>query len=411
VKLLVISSPFEYTGGQKRNKLALKEYAKNGLSVDVIVPYSGLKYYNDYRRSIKEVNNISDGVRGVGYLYIRGKPKFSFDFLPEINTLYTIENFRSDYDLVLGMHENFDTLYWSMKFSEMYNTRSAILLYNPPFYSKKKRKTLVQVYSTYKDLIPESEFFTLVKLNFNKIMLYLYEMRAKKLLRKFYKVIAASKATILDMGYTPDARFAVFDNPGVPSEELRLLKKIKLRTFNKCKEKKYILYSGGYDLNKGIFDALLAFSIIKKNFSEKVKLVVTGKENKIAAVVKRLSKRLNIENDIVLTGMISKEEFFELKSQASLTIHPSHLDSFSYNVFESLVLGTPVVGYNISAMEIYYKRLSGVVLVNELDWDALACEAINILENPPEVIESPKILTWNSVISAEINLLKTLGDV
>jgi len=75
-------------------------------------------------------------------------------------------------------------------------------------------------------------------------------------------------------------------------------------------------------------------------------------------------------------------------------LYPSHEDTFSYAVLESLHLGTPVVGYKIPALEIYYGGLPGVVLVEEWDLEALAVKTMEILEKRVDAVEPPKIKPW-----------------
>ena len=72
-------------------------------------------------------------------------------------------------------------------------------------------------------------------------------------------------------------------------------------------------------------------------------------------------------------------------------LYPSHEDIFSYAVLESLHLETPIVGYKIPALEIYYAGLPGVELAEEWDLEALTIKAMDILEKKVDSVEPPKI--------------------
>ena len=73
-----------------------------------------------------------------------------------------------------------------------------------------------------------------------------------------------------------------------------------------------------------------------------------------------------------------------------------------------MYLGTPVVGYNIPALRVYYKGLSGIKLVEELDTKALAAEVINILEQKDIKVDIPKIPKWDNIMNEEISIIKKL---
>jgi glycosyltransferase involved in cell wall biosynthesis len=72
-------------------------------------------------------------------------------------------------------------------------------------------------------------------------------------------------------------------------------------------------------------------------------------------------------------------------------LYPSHEDTFSYAVLESLHLETPIVGYKIPALEIYYAGSPGVELAEERDLEALTIKAMDILEKKVDSVEPPKI--------------------
>jgi len=49
----------------------------------------------------------------------------------------------------------------------------------------------------------------------------------------------------------------------------------------------------------------------------------------------------------VLAGFLPKEKYYETLARARALVYPSHSDSFSLVILESLAVGTPVVTYDI----------------------------------------------------------------
>ncbi|MEM4813812.1 MAG: glycosyltransferase family 4 protein, partial [Ignisphaera sp.] len=138
-----------------------------------------------------------------------------------------------------------------------------------------------------------------------------------------------------------------------------------------------------------------------------IKLIFTGSINDaVLRKIMHLCKKLGIEDKVLFTGFISRDKRFEIVAKAKLMLYPSHIDAFPYAVLESLYLGTPVVGYDIPALRFYYSGNPGVKLVREWDLEALATEAINILEKGIETIELPKIPSWRDIMNKEVALIR-----
>jgi len=79
-----------------------------------------------------------------------------------------------------------------------------------------------------------------------------------------------------------------------------------------------------------------------------------------------------------LTGGLSKAELYGLLSRAKVLLYPSHSDSFSIVVLESLACGTPVVAYDIPGPRSVYGDLPAVRFVKEFDRRAMAEEAVSL---------------------------------
>jgi len=73
-------------------------------------------------------------------------------------------------------------------------------------------------------------------------------------------------------------------------------------------------------------------------------------------------------------------------------------------------LGTPVIGYKIPALEIYYGELPGVELVEEWDLEALTKRAIDILEKGVDAVEPPMVKSWEEIMAEEVKLVYKLVE-
>ena len=68
----------------------------------------------------------------------------------------------------------------------------------------------------------------------------------------------------------------------------------------------------------------------------------------------------------IYLGKLTDDELYQELSTSSLMIYPSHSDSFSLSILQSIYLGTPVVAYDIAGISLY-KNFSCVKLVKEFD--------------------------------------------
>jgi len=93
---------------------------------------------------------------------------------------------------------------------------------------------------------------------------------------------------------------------------------------------------------------------------------------------------LKLGEDIVLAGFLPKEKYYETLARARALIYPSHSDSFSLAILESLAAGTPVVAYDIPGPRGVYGGLPAVRFVREFDHKAMAEKAARLAKMPEE---------------------------
>lgn len=108
----------------------------------------------------------------------------------------------------------------------------------------------------------------------------------------------------------------------------------------------YILYLGGIRKHKNIERLIEAYSILSSSIKDKYHLVITkGNEN-----LKKLSRKLNIEDKVLFTQFIDEEDKVGLYQMADLYAYVSLYEGFGIPVIEAQASGTPVITSNVSSL-------------------------------------------------------------
>jgi len=406
MNLLVIANPLPATGGNYRARKSLLEYPRYGIKPYLIVPSS----IQTYRSSDALLELTAKGVEILEVLENKAKgarrhirnlvqfilPQFVFKVSPKV--------YKYEVDAVLGFHEVWEVLWLSYAVAEKLEKPSIVVLQLPPFYKKSRLKAIKRAIKLYYDNLYGGMKKEMI--NFYRTLLVdLSNYNSKKILDKISLKIGISKAICEETGYESEIYCM---NPGVSLDDtdLALIGKVN----EVVKEKRnFIIFGGRPDALKGIVEGLLAFKHITTHLGGNFKLYITGN---ISDLVKqriiRFSKRLGILDNIVLTGYISREERLKLVKEAKVMIYPSHIDGYPYAIVESLLLNTPVVAYNIPAIEIYFKSLNGVKIVKEFDVEALSSETINILTQSRVDVDIPRLRSWHDIIEEEIKLISSI---
>jgi len=93
---------------------------------------------------------------------------------------------------------------------------------------------------------------------------------------------------------------------------------------------------------------------------------------------------LKLGKDVVLTGFLPREKYYETLARARALVYLSCSDSLSAVILESLAVGTPVVAYDIPGPRSVYGGLPAVRFVREFDRGAMAEEAVRLAKMPEE---------------------------
>ena len=181
----------------------------------------------------------------------------------------------------------------------------------------------------------------------------------------------------------------VVRNLGIRSEKIKILKVanafdkdiLKYRT---KKKEDYIVFGTRLYSLKGILEVPYIIKEISKEYGDiKLKLFGNFHYNAEKEYFFSLVKKLNVERNIEYLGSL-KENRYEVISRARAVLYPSHADSFSLVILESLALGTPVVAYDLLGPRSVYEGLSAVKFVEEFDVKGMAREILKLLNMKDE---------------------------
>lgn len=153
------------------------------------------------------------------------------------------------------------------------------------------------------------------------------------------------------------------------------------------KNKKVLLFSGRLSASKGGEKALRALALIVKNVPEAV-LLVAGSIDEYGEVMKTEAGSLGIENQIIFTGWIEREEIKVAYAVSDIVLMPSIcLDAFGRVNIEAMASGKPVVGTCYGGTpEIVVDGVTGYI-VNPLHPEEIAGKTIDLLKNPKKAEE------------------------
>ncbi len=112
------------------------------------------------------------------------------------------------------------------------------------------------------------------------------------------------------------------------------------------KNKKRILYVGNLKPHKNLITLLRA---LKELGRDDVVVLLVGKAFKSVDLDKQ-EKELGIENKVIHTGMVSKEELIDFYNLADVFVFPSLYEGFGIPPLEAMACGTPVIAANNSSI-------------------------------------------------------------
>ncbi len=437
MRLLLISHPFPWaSGGGKRNFEVLKHFKECGHEATLVFsPFSMKLQIDIIKKQKKDIQCFFDYVGELekkGIVIHQGSKQFIYDifysdsspnrapkillFISAIFQIFVIDHMISDYikkyardldgsyDFVYAHHENLDVIMLAHRISTKLNVPFVFLLQSEPY---KLGYILVknQKISTLKEFI---FFIQAIFLNYSSYFLYHKAMN----LPLFKGLFAISPSPVMISGLTGIPHKII--NPSNAFDPSLLQYRV-----NPSGKENYALFFSRFSPEKGIFEIPLILKTVVQKIPDLHVILYGMTSESIINKFHDISHKLSVEDALIYRGFIYKgDELHHAIHRAMVTIHPSHSDSFSLSILESLALGTPVVAYAIPAFNYYYKKFEAVRLVKEGDIPAMSAAIVDIIthyEKYHEALENEDLIeflhqhsSWKKVAQAELESFASL---
>lgn len=175
-----------------------------------------------------------------------------------------------------------------------------------------------------------------------------------------------------------------------------------------------IIYLGRLNVQKGIEDAIEAFSIVKRKFPSSVFWVVGSGKPEYVSKLKEKVKNEGFNSSAIFFGFVSDQEKFSLLSRAHVLVASSVHEGWGLIVPEAGLVGTPAVGYDIYGIrDVIKDKKTGYLSLNKNPLGIAEC-IIRALKNKSNYIKLSRAakklsLTYNWDNTAKI-ALKALNN-
>ncbi len=112
----------------------------------------------------------------------------------------------------------------------------------------------------------------------------------------------------------------------------------------------YFLFIGSIHPRKNIVRMLQAFDMFKKETNSSFKLIIAGNKKWWTSDMDNTFVNMEYEEDVILKGRISQEEYAELLPSAFALLYVSIFEGFGIPIIEAMKCKVPVITSNVSSL-------------------------------------------------------------
>jgi len=134
--------------------------------------------------------------------------------------------------------------------------------------------------------------------------------------------------------------------------------------------KNFILFVGTLEERKNLLNLVKAYSLFLQRGGDAYLFLAGGRRGAYAEEVQRLIHQLRLEDKVILSGYVKRDELVDLYSAAGVLFFPSLEEGFGFPPLEAMACKCPVI---TSRREPFLELLSGAaIFVNPLDVEEMA---------------------------------------
>jgi glycosyltransferase involved in cell wall biosynthesis len=131
---------------------------------------------------------------------------------------------------------------------------------------------------------------------------------------------------------------------------------------NGKKRSKIILFVGNIIPDKGVKELIIAYSMVKKAFSDTALYLIGPTKNKLFLEELHALIRTEQIKDVSFEGPLSQEKVSDWLNAAAVFVLPSYKEGFGLAALEAMACGTPVVGSDIGGLSYLLAEGCGVLV-------------------------------------------------
>ncbi|NJX14048.1 glycosyltransferase family 4 protein [Tamlana crocina] len=141
---------------------------------------------------------------------------------------------------------------------------------------------------------------------------------------------------------------------------------------------------------------------LKKDYPNATLCMVGPDRDGTLEDVKALAKKLNLENSVEFTGVLTKEAWHKKSEAFDVFINTSNVDNMPVSIIEAMALGLPVVTTNVGGIKFLVKDNKTGFLVNSNDVGAMVNSIKDLIETGPRDVtknarKQVEAYQWNVV--------------
>lgn len=127
--------------------------------------------------------------------------------------------------------------------------------------------------------------------------------------------------------------------------------------------------------------AVEVLNLLKKKYSNACLCMIGPFKDDSIINVKDLIKKYNLENDVEITGVLTKKEWHKKSEDYDIFINTTNIDNTPVSVIEAMALGLTIVSTNVGGIPYLINDKNDGVLVDKNDIIMMNKEIIKIVEN------------------------------